>query len=71
MLEVIRPGLQSTVQDLGRSGVRHLGIAQGGALDREALILANRLVGNPAGAAGIELVLGRPNSACCVMAGWR
>lgn len=58
MLEVIRPGLQSTVQDLGRPGVRHLGIALGGALDREALILANRLVGNPAGAAGIELVLG-------------
>lgn len=58
MLAVIRPGLQSTVQDLGRPGVRHLGIALGGALDREALILANRLVGNPAGAAGIELVLG-------------
>ncbi|MEG0007370.1 MAG: biotin-dependent carboxyltransferase family protein [Aeromonas sp.] len=58
MLEVIRPGLQSTVQDLGRPGVRHLGIALGGALDREALILANRLVGNTAGTAGIELVLG-------------
>ncbi|MGE6292748.1 biotin-dependent carboxyltransferase family protein [Aeromonas media] len=58
MLAVIRPGLQSSVQDLGRPGVRHLGIALGGALDREALILANRLVGNPAGAAGIELVLG-------------
>ena len=28
MLEVIRPGLQSTVQDLGRPGVRHLGIAK-------------------------------------------
>lgn len=58
MLEVVRPGLQSTVQDLGRPGFRHLGIALGGALDREALILANRLVGNPAGAAAIELVLG-------------
>lgn len=69
MLEVIRPGLQSTVQDLGRPGVRHLGIALGGALDREALILANRLVGNPAGAAGIELVLGAAEF-CLLRDGW-
>lgn len=69
MLEVIRPGIQSTVQDLGRPGVRHLGIALGGALDREALILANRLVGNPAGAAGIELVLGAAEF-CLLRDGW-
>lgn len=58
MLEVIRPGILSTVQDLGREGQRHLGIAQCGALDAPALMLANRLVDNPAGAAALEIVCG-------------
>lgn len=59
MLEILRPGIQTTVQDLGRHGYRHLGIAQAGALDAPALILANRLLHNPFGAAGLELVAGR------------
>ncbi|WP_353826720.1 biotin-dependent carboxyltransferase family protein [Agromyces sp. SYSU T0242] len=46
------------VQDLGRPGLAHLGVAPSGALDRGALALANRLVGNPDGAAGLEVVLG-------------
>ncbi|BDZ55475.1 5-oxoprolinase subunit C family protein [Agromyces marinus] len=46
------------VQDLGRPGFAHLGVATSGALDRGALALANRLVGNPDGAAGFEVVLG-------------
>ncbi|EEG10058.1 5-oxoprolinase subunit C family protein [Pseudogulbenkiania ferrooxidans] len=58
MLEILRPGVQTTVQDLGRHGLRHLGIGQGGALDMPALRMANRLVGNPEGAAGLEIVLG-------------
>ncbi|RXZ45334.1 biotin-dependent carboxyltransferase family protein [Crenobacter cavernae] len=58
MLEILRPGVQTTVQDLGRQGLRHLGIAVSGALDRPALRLANRLVGNPEGAAGLEIVIG-------------
>ncbi|WP_137937132.1 biotin-dependent carboxyltransferase family protein [Chitinivorax sp. B] len=58
MLEIIRPGVQTTVQDLGRHGFRHLGIAQAGALDQPALMLANRLVNNPADAAGLEVVMG-------------
>lgn len=47
-----------TVQDLGRPGHADIGVTRGGAVDRAALRLANRLVGNPEGAAGLELLLG-------------
>ncbi|WP_105035580.1 carboxyltransferase domain-containing protein [Cryobacterium aureum] len=57
-LRVISPGLQTTVQDLGRPGLAHLGVTQSGALDRGALARANRLVGNSRGAAGLEHALG-------------
>jgi biotin-dependent carboxylase-like uncharacterized protein len=46
------------VQDLGRPGFAALGVARAGAFDRGALRLANRLVGNPDGAAALELTLG-------------
>ena len=59
MIVVVRPGLLASVQDLGRHGHRDLGICPGGALDALALTLANRLVGNAPGAAGIELTMGR------------
>ncbi|MCZ4335685.1 biotin-dependent carboxyltransferase family protein [Aeromonas hydrophila] len=58
MLEVLRPGALTTVQDLGREGSRHLGVAQCGALDRDALIVGNLLLGNPVEAAGLEITLG-------------
>lgn len=54
---VIRPGLMTTVQDLGRPGTRHLGIPCGGAMDRLSHRLANRLVGNPETAATLEMTL--------------
>lgn len=56
--EVVEPGLLATVQDLGRTGVGGLGVAGSGALDRAALRTANRLLGNPEGAAGLEITLG-------------
>ncbi|MBW0104254.1 biotin-dependent carboxyltransferase family protein [Pseudonocardia sp. KRD291] len=58
-LEVLATGPQAVVTDHGRPGHAHLGVPPSGALDRPALDLANRLVGNPAGAAGLELLLGR------------
>ncbi|SCK11899.1 biotin-dependent carboxyltransferase family protein [Vogesella sp. LIG4] len=58
MLEILRPGVQTTVQDLGRHGLRHLGIAQNGALDTSALLLGNRLLGNAANLAALEIALG-------------
>ncbi|MDP9988392.1 KipI family sensor histidine kinase inhibitor [Arthrobacter oryzae] len=57
-LIVRKPGLQATIQDLGRPGFASLGVSSAGALDRGALRRANRLVGNREGAAGIELLFG-------------
>ncbi|MFI2612233.1 biotin-dependent carboxyltransferase family protein [Kitasatospora sp. NPDC018619] len=57
-LVVERPGPLTTVQDLGRRGVAHLGVPRAGALDEPALRAANRLVGNGPGAAGLETTLG-------------
>ncbi|XRQ12824.1 biotin-dependent carboxyltransferase family protein [Actinomadura welshii] len=58
MIEVVRPGPLATIQDLGRPGHAHLGVPFSGAADAPALRLANRLVGNPEGAAGVELTFG-------------
>jgi biotin-dependent carboxylase-like uncharacterized protein len=58
LIEIIRPGPLTTVQDLGRAGYAALGVARSGAFDRAALRLANRLVGNPVGAAALEVTLG-------------
>jgi biotin-dependent carboxylase-like uncharacterized protein len=58
MIEVLRTGPLATVQDLGRPGLAALGVGASGAADRRALRLANRLVGNPDGAAAIEVTLG-------------
>lgn len=57
-LRVIKAGIQTSVQDLGRHGQRHLGISQSGALDRYSLMLANRLVGNTVHSAGLEIFIG-------------
>ncbi|HEX6939716.1 MAG TPA: biotin-dependent carboxyltransferase family protein [Longimicrobiales bacterium] len=56
-LRVLRPGLLTTVQDLGRPGHQHEGITVGGAMDPFALRLANLLVGNDEHAAALELTL--------------
>lgn len=58
MIEVLRSGPLATVQDLGRPGYAHLGVPHSGAADRPGLCLANRLVGNVEGAAGLELTFG-------------
>lgn len=55
---VIEPGALTLVQDLGRPGVASLGVSASGAFDRAAHRLANRLVGNPEGAAALECLLG-------------
>ncbi|WP_414443356.1 biotin-dependent carboxyltransferase family protein [Burkholderia sp. 22PA0106] len=57
-IEVLRAGPLSTVQDAGRRGFRHLGVALGGALDTLALEVGNRLVGNRPDAAAIEITFG-------------
>lgn len=57
-LLVVHPGLLTLVQDRGRPGWAHVGVGRCGAADRGALALANRLVGNPPGAAALEALLG-------------
>ncbi|MDQ6753829.1 MAG: 5-oxoprolinase/urea amidolyase family protein [Actinomycetota bacterium] len=57
-LVVIRPGPQSTIQDLGRPGYADLGVTDSGALDCGALRQANRLAGNPEDAAALEVLQG-------------
>ena len=69
MLSIIRAGIFTTVQDLGRGGYRQLGVSQTGALDAPALRIANLLVGNEQNAAGLEITLGQ-FSAEFKRAGW-
>jgi biotin-dependent carboxylase-like uncharacterized protein len=57
-IEVLATGPSATIQDLGRPGLAELGVGPSGAADRPALRLANRLVGNPEGHAGIEVTFG-------------
>ncbi|GAA4854782.1 biotin-dependent carboxyltransferase family protein [Actinomycetospora corticicola] len=59
MIIVRATGPHTTVQDVrGRPGHADLGVGVSGAADRRALALANRLVGNDAEAAGLEITLG-------------
>ena len=60
MIRVRKPGLLTTVQDLGRPGLAHLGVPTAGAADRRAFGLANRLVGNRRDAAALEVTLTGP-----------
>lgn len=57
MMTVLQPGPLATVQDLGRPGVQAWGVTPGGAVDDLALRMGNWLVGNPEGAAAIEMTL--------------
>jgi len=57
VFEVLHPGAFTTVQDAGRWGHQHRGVPISGALDQAALARANLLLGNPPGAAALELTL--------------
>ena len=57
LIEVQSPGLQTTVQDLGREGFGPMGVSPSGAADPLALRIGNRLVGNSEGAAALEMTL--------------
>lgn len=73
-LHVIRPGLLTTVQDLGRPGYWRYGLGPGGAMDRFALRVGNRLLGQAETAAALEVTAGGVSFAAsrevwCVWAG--
>jgi biotin-dependent carboxylase-like uncharacterized protein len=63
LLLVEDAGPLTTVQDLGRPGYLRVGIPASGPMDREAFLLANRLIGNPDTAAGLECTLIGPRLA--------
>lgn len=57
MIEILTTGAANSVQDLGRLGYLDAGVSRSGAMDAPALELANRLVGNEANAAAIEVAI--------------
>jgi len=57
LIEVCAPGLLTTVQDLGRDGFGPMGVSASGAADSVSLRIGNRLVGNAATAAALEMTL--------------
>lgn len=59
-LTVHDAGPLTTVQDLGRMGQLRVGLPRSGPMDRDAFVIANRLVGNPDNAAGLECTLMGP-----------
>jgi KipI family sensor histidine kinase inhibitor len=58
-VDVLQPGPLTTVQDLGRGGLAHLGVPASGAADAGSLRLANALAGNDENEACLEVTLGR------------
>ncbi len=60
-VRIVRAGLLTTIQDLGRYGLQHMGIVPGGAMDPVAHRIANALVGNPAQAATLECTVLGPD----------
>jgi antagonist of KipI len=71
VIRVLDPGPQTTIQDLGRPDQLRYGIPPSGPMDRASFVLANRLVANPDGAAGLECTLVGPRlttDAPCVVA---
>jgi KipI family sensor histidine kinase inhibitor len=57
-IEVVQPGLMTTVQDEGRRGRQYEGVPVSGAMDRASLHEANRAAGNSLDAAALEVTLG-------------
>jgi antagonist of KipI len=60
VFRIVTPGPLTTVQDLGRIGFGRYGVARSGAVDGFSLRVANRLVGNPDTAAGLEITFMGP-----------
>ena len=58
MLQIVRPGLQSSLQGAPRTGHRAYGIPAAGSADPVSMALANRLTGNTATATCIEITYG-------------
>lgn len=60
MMEVIQPGILSSIQDYGRLSYAKMGVGKAGAIDGVSLHLANRLVGNPGNYPALEVSVMTP-----------
>lgn len=60
-IDVLKPGMLSQLQDLGRHGYQHLGVPVGGAMDEWSHRVANLLAGNAEDAATLEIVMMGPS----------
>ncbi|MCK9469785.1 MAG: biotin-dependent carboxyltransferase family protein [Porticoccaceae bacterium] len=58
VFQVLKPGPHTLIQDAGRRGVLNLGLTSAGPMDRLSFNWANRLCGNPAGSAALEITFG-------------
>ncbi|EMR13300.1 allophanate hydrolase 2 subunit 2 [Methylophaga lonarensis MPL] len=56
--KVLKPGMLTLVQDLGRFNYRHIGLSTGGAADEQAYLWANRLLDNRANSPALEICFG-------------
>ena len=56
-IRILAPGLQTTIQDLGRPGYGTIGVSPSGAADRTSLRLGNLLVGNSKSSTALEMTL--------------
>ena len=54
-IQVIDPGIFTTVQDGGRTGYQQYGVTPSGPMDERAFAMANLLTGNPAGTEELEI----------------
>ncbi|WP_222536324.1 biotin-dependent carboxyltransferase family protein [Pedobacter polysacchareus] len=59
-IKVIKAGMLTTIQDLGRIGYRKDGVIESGAMDKDALLMGNLLLGNEETEAGLECTLSGP-----------
>ena len=58
--KILRPGINSTFQDLGRFGLQHLGIVPSGCMDKSLFYLSNKLVGNKVSEGSLEFAYQGP-----------
>ena len=73
-ITILKPGMMSSLQDLGRWGFQQFGVPIGGAMDKVSATLANIICGNDENEAVIEMTLHGASfmfneSACCAIVG--
>ncbi|AUS04025.1 biotin-dependent carboxyltransferase family protein [Pseudotamlana carrageenivorans] len=57
MIKVLNSGLYSSIQDLGRYGVHEYGVPYSGAMDKQAMLMANTILANAEDSAVLEMTM--------------